>query len=368
MSKVKKDKIVKEVTRPADIIGFEEAMRQLNDEVNQPDSEESPSIDSEITSTENDDRVTSINEIPIEDEPSSTPTPATSHAAAAEIFLNRYTESITERVNRVRSSTESTTTASPAHQHADGPTPTSIPIRGGYIYNDAPGSVMGVRFLDSGGTVSHRFSSNTSTRTIEDFLHNLETQGVRDEVDPARLLERQAREHEQELRRIASASQTIPPTRDSAKATGITWKSIRKDPLSADVLEEIRFMPTAEPKVKKSQKKEKPVSKKAIDGFEYGGYVFRRELTLMEIRYLDKYGYNGLIRVMPDVKYDESKVEINPDEECIVNIMELADDYAVEELRSKIADFDIEKHNDEYQKVLTKHINKILSFKRTTNG
>lgn len=109
-------------------------------------------------------------------------------------------------------------------------------------------------------------------------------------------------------------------------------------------------------------------TKKKPDYYTALGYKFKKELNLQMLKALDRYGYEDFLTLNPDYRYEEKPVPINKDEEVIINVNELANYYATEELKAKYEKFSIENYAKEYEEVLSKHTKKIRSFKRNDNG
>lgn len=123
---------------------------------------------------------------------------------------------------------------------------------------------------------------------------------------------------------------------------------------------------------KKAPVKIKVDNKKAAfpeDGVMHpSGHRFARKLTLHEDVFLRNYGYMELIMKYKDLKWNEKDKPVDPDEEVILTISELADHYATEDCKNAITDFDVKEHNKEYQIAYKKHVKTIAGFKRNKNG
>lgn len=115
-------------------------------------------------------------------------------------------------------------------------------------------------------------------------------------------------------------------------------------------------------------KKEKVEKKQEY--YVFDGYKFKKPLDTIKRRALRNYGYETFLLLNPSYKYVEPVKEdpINASEEVIVNVFELADYYATEELKRKYPKFELEEHTEEYEKIHKAHIKKIKSFKRNNNG
>jgi hypothetical protein len=79
----------------------------------------------------------------------------------------------------------------------------------------------------------------------------------------------------------------------------------------------------------------------------------------------DEYSNTGY-KIRPIVPYTPEV--LNENEECIINIEELADFYVIQTLNEKYPDFTLEKYQDEYNKLLDSNRNIIKSFKKIKNA
>lgn len=102
-------------------------------------------------------------------------------------------------------------------------------------------------------------------------------------------------------------------------------------------------------------KKSIPTYKEAVKSYVESASFFKK-------RPLDSYEHPPLY------EEEHQQEQINEEEECIINMEELADHYAVLELSTKYSDFTIEAYTIEYSNTLQKHIDIIKNFKRSKNG
>jgi len=108
-----------------------------------------------------------------------------------------------------------------------------------------------------------------------------------------------------------------------------------------------------------------PLSKK--DYYIYQGNKYAKELDTYMKAQIRVNGHDRFILFNPSYEYKEKKV-INKNEECVINIYELADFYTNKELRAKYSDFDIAKYETEYTALVKIHIQNIRKFNSNNNG